>query len=229
MWDYGKNDGVNPRLIPLQSNAKYHWKCPICNHSWLASGNTINGKRKHGCPGCALEVAEKEILSFIAKGDDETLITSQFRDSTCKDKKTLPFDFIIQNWMQSSTAWLLESDGKQHFFVDIYLNLLNDVSKAKAAFDLNRKHDIHKMTWAVKNGYCLVRYLCINIRQSVHDPSKWQEWLRRVHAKHIVPCFENKTPPVIVFPESSEYRGMYEACVQSDKRFEEWVVWEPLL
>ena len=117
----------------------------------------------------------------------------------------------------------------QHFNWRLMMQHSRSTSQAKEAFNLNRKHDIYKMIWAVENGYCLVRYLSSIIRQSVHDPSKWQDWLRRVHAKYVVPCFENKNTPVIVFPDSIEYRGMYDACVKSDKRFEDWVVWEPLL
>ena len=124
---------------------------------------------------------------------------------------------------------MFESDGMQHFSLRVFTRHGTSEEKAIAIFNLNRKHDIYKMIWAVSKGYCLVRFLSNTIKNSQHDPSKWQQWIRNVHSKHIVPCFENKTSPVIVFPDSKEYRGMYEACVESDPRFKEWVVWEPLL
>ena len=229
LWDSEKNVNKDPRLISLQSNKHFHWVCDMCRNKWTASANNVNGHQKSGCPSCVTDSASREFMKFMQGGEQHNhIIIREFRNNTCRDKNPLPFDFVVQNWMTPLSYCMFELDGGRHFYWKMFKMYACEL-KAKEEFNLYRKHDIYKMIWAVTHGYCLVRYLSSIIRQSTHDPSKWQQWIRNVHSKHIVPCFENKTPPVIVFPDSKEYRDMYEACVKADKRFEEWVVWEPLL
>ena len=49
-WDTAKN-GLTPDQVVAGSNARKHWLCPTCDHSWQAK---LNNKVQHqsGCPKC---------------------------------------------------------------------------------------------------------------------------------------------------------------------------------
>lgn len=59
---------------------------------------------------------------------------------TCKDKKSLPFDFYVDN------AYLIEYDGIQHFDVE-----------TKFDYEYTHSHDIIKSNWCQKNHIPLIR------------------------------------------------------------------------
>ena len=53
-WDYEKNKGVNPSMLPSRSNRRVWWKCKKCGYSWQA---TVDHRYSgYGCARCAGEV-----------------------------------------------------------------------------------------------------------------------------------------------------------------------------
>lgn len=49
-WNYKRNEGLTPEMVTSGTHKKVWWKCPICNHEWVASVNNRN--RGRGCPKC---------------------------------------------------------------------------------------------------------------------------------------------------------------------------------
>lgn len=51
IWDFKKNNTINPYTISHGSSKRVWWKCNVCGHEWLALvSNITKGK---GCPECA--------------------------------------------------------------------------------------------------------------------------------------------------------------------------------
>ena len=49
-WDYEKNEGLNPEILPPHSGKKVWWKCSVCGYSWQTA---ICARAKgRGCEQC---------------------------------------------------------------------------------------------------------------------------------------------------------------------------------
>jgi very-short-patch-repair endonuclease len=73
-----------------------------------------------------------------------TTLKSQIKYDWCKDKKHLPFDFVIEE-----RKIIIELDGEQHWI---------QIAKWKSPKH-NRKNDLYKMKCANENGYSVIRIL----------------------------------------------------------------------
>jgi hypothetical protein len=102
---------------------------------------------------------EKEIISIL----DKLLVTycMQFTFKDCRDKRCLPFDFLI---IVGGKVGVIEYDGGQHFTVTPKFHG-NDSSKAAVKFAKQVKHDIYKNTYTKQNNICLLR---ISYKESDH-------------------------------------------------------------
>lgn len=78
----------------------------------------------------------------------------QFKVDWCKDKKHLPFDFVIEE-----RKIIVEVDGIAHF---------EQVAKWKTP-EHNRKRDLYKMKCANKNGSSIIRILQEDIFKNRYD------------------------------------------------------------
>ena len=72
----------------------------------------------------------------------------EYKNSTCKDKRVLPFDFAI--FENNKLLYLIEFDGKQHFYAE---NGWNDEEKLR----ITQKHDNIKNQWCKENNIPLIR------------------------------------------------------------------------
>ena len=54
-WDWEKNKGVDPSMIPIFSNRIFNWKCPKCKYEWPAS--PAHRSKGRGCAQCAGQLA----------------------------------------------------------------------------------------------------------------------------------------------------------------------------
>ena len=62
-WDYGKNVGIDPRLVHIGSNKKYFWKCDKC-HQVYAASSYKKAIRGYGCPVCSNHLVVKGVNDF---------------------------------------------------------------------------------------------------------------------------------------------------------------------
>ena len=58
-WDYGANDGT-PDSVVAHSNKVVGWLCDACGNNWSATINSRVGKKKPGCPNCAIVARSKK-------------------------------------------------------------------------------------------------------------------------------------------------------------------------
>jgi len=93
------------------------------------------------CPNCRYKT---EDILYNKLKDNYPLLKRQFKVDWCKDKKHLPFDFVIEE-----RKVIVEVDGIAHF---------KQVAKWKTP-EHNRKRDLYKMKCANENGFSIIRIL----------------------------------------------------------------------
>lgn len=55
LWDYEKNNGLDPTQVAYQSNKSVYWKCPYCKKSFQCKISYMSKRHKH-CPHCNKKV-----------------------------------------------------------------------------------------------------------------------------------------------------------------------------
>jgi very-short-patch-repair endonuclease/DNA-directed RNA polymerase subunit RPC12/RpoP len=103
------------------------------------------------CPNCRYKTEDK--LNKILTGKYPSLKT-QYKVDWCKDKKHLPFDFVIEE-----RKIIVEQDGVQHW---------KQVAKWKTP-QHNRCRDLYKMKCANENGFSVIRILQEDIFKDKYD------------------------------------------------------------
>ena len=142
-----ENTANEYRLISeeyINSDAKLKIKHEICGNEFnMRYYCFVNGQR---CPICRRSSkGENLIREYLNKNNikfEEEVIFDEL-----KYKKNLRFDFKI--YLNSKEYFLLEFDGKQHFFVTGYTT--------KEQLKLNKKRDEIKNKFCIDNGIKLLR------------------------------------------------------------------------
>jgi very-short-patch-repair endonuclease len=78
----------------------------------------------------------------------------QYKVNWCKNKKYLPFDFVIED-----KKIIIELDGQQHF---------EQICKWVSPEE-NRKNDLYKMNCANENGFSVIRLLQKDVYKNKYD------------------------------------------------------------
>jgi very-short-patch-repair endonuclease len=81
-------------------------------------------------------------------------VKRQFKAEWCKQKRCLPFDFVIEEKKK-----IIELDGPQHFV---------QVANWKSP-ELQQEQDLFKTKCANENGYSVIRVLQIDVVNDVVD------------------------------------------------------------
>lgn len=116
------------------------FKHNLCGYEWEATpGNFYQGQR---CPKCNASKGETKISKVLEKINIP--FESQKRFNSCKYKKTLPFDFYVND------SFLIEYDGAQHFTEVDYFG-------GEQGLKIRQLRDNIKTQWAKDNGIPLVR------------------------------------------------------------------------
>ena len=118
---------------------KFWFDCDKCGNEFKSKLCHIT----HGswCPNCRYKT---EDIVYNKLKDNYPLLQRQFKVDWCKDKKHLPFDFVIEE-----RRIIIEVDGIAHF---------KQVAKWKTP-EHNRKRDLYKMKSANENGFSIIRVL----------------------------------------------------------------------
>lgn len=82
----------------------------------------------------------KKIRDWLIK--EQIIFQEQFKDSRCKNKKELPFDFCIE--LEDNTFCLIEYDGEQHFSPRFGYNKSDRIENLKK----------YKINDQIKNKFC---------------------------------------------------------------------------
>lgn len=121
---------------------KKYWWLGKCGHEWFASVRcrTVRG---NGCPVCQDSKGEVQVERVLKQLGIN--YTKQKRFNECRDKRSLPFDFFLDE-----LNTLIEYQGKQHY------EPLNFGGDCKNMFELIKKHDTIKEDWCKENGIKLI-------------------------------------------------------------------------
>jgi very-short-patch-repair endonuclease len=124
-------------------------------------GNEFKSKLSHitdgsWCPNCRYKT---EDIVYDKLKDNYPSLQRQFKVDWCKDKKHLPFDFVIEEGKV-----IIEVDGIAHF---------KQVAKWKTP-EHNRKRDLYKMKCANENGFSIIRILQEDIFKNKYN------WLEEI-------------------------------------------------
>lgn len=103
------------------------------------------------CPNCRYKT---EDIVYDKLKTNYPLIQRQYKVDWCKDKKHLPFDFVIKE-----RKIIIEIDGVQHW---------KQVAKWKTP-EYNRKRDLYKMKCANDNGFSVIRILQEDVFKNKYD------------------------------------------------------------
>jgi len=130
---------------------------------------------------------EMKLEEWLKKQFAGNTIDTQFRDGTCRDARSLSFDFVIH----FPQRIFIELDGPQHF-VDI--NFFNGQSNDKTI-----EHDLIKEEWVKSQGWCMVRVLQEDVWA---DRLGWDSFLKKSIAQ-----IQADPTPRIIRPDAPEYLG----------------------
>jgi len=133
---------------------KFIFDCDKCNNEFESKLCHITDGS--WCPNCRYKTEDK--LNKILSEKYPSLKT-QYKVDWCKDKKHLPFDFVIEE-----RKIIVEQDGEQHW---------KQVAKWKTP-EHNRKRDLYKIKCANENGFSVIRILQEDVFKDKYD------WLKEL-------------------------------------------------
>ena len=148
-----KNWSIKNKQKPTQvfkSTAKKFWfDCDKCENEFESKlCHVTDGS---WCPKCRYKTEDKFNKNLINK---YTSLISQYKVDWCKNKKHLPFDFVIEE-----RKIIIEQDGEQHW---------KQVAKWKTP-EHNKQRDLYKMKCANENGFSVIRILQEDIFKDKYD------------------------------------------------------------
>jgi len=132
-----KNE-LKPRQIFKSSSNKYFLICEYGHDIHMTPANINTG---FWCSICCNKT-EKKLNESLIK--DFPLLKYQYRTNWCKNKISLPFDFVLED-----IKIIIELDGRQHF---------KQVRDWKSPEE-QQKTDKYKMDCANTNGFSVIRIL----------------------------------------------------------------------
>jgi len=146
-WHPTKNGDLKPENFTYGSGNVW-WFSNVCNHEWEASIANRTG-RGDGCTKCINKTEEKlydELCKYYP------LLKQQFKVEWCKNKKHLPYDFVLEN-----DKIIIELDGVQHF---------KDIISWHTTLKETHENDIYKMKCANNNSFSIIR---------IYQPDVWND------------------------------------------------------
>jgi very-short-patch-repair endonuclease len=161
------------------SSQKFWFHCDKCDNEFASKLCHITDGS--WCPKCRYKTEDKLFKILIEKYHS---LKSQYKVEWCKDKKHLPFDFVIEE-----RKIIIEQDGEQHW---------KQVAKWKTP-EHNRKRDLYKMNCANENGYSIIRILQKDVYYNKYD------WLSEL-IKNIEKITNEKIVQNIYMCKNDEYK-----------------------
>jgi very-short-patch-repair endonuclease len=146
---YLNDKNINPRMLFKSTNKKFDFDCDVCNKVFTCQLSDIT--KGVWCSFC---VNKTELILFDKLKEKYNTLKRQYKVDWCKNKKHLPFDFVIEE-----RKIIIELDGKQHF---------EQIGKWKSPEE-TRKNDLYKMKCANDNGFSIIRILQKDVYKNKYD------------------------------------------------------------
>jgi len=141
---------IDPRTLFKSTNKKFAFDCDICNKIFTCQLSDIT--KGVGCSFC---VNKTELILFDKLKENYNTLKTQYKVDWCKNKKHLPFDFVIEE-----RKIIVELDGKQHF---------EQIGSWQSPEETMR-NDLFKMKCANENNFSVIRILQKDV---YYDKYKW--------------------------------------------------------
>jgi very-short-patch-repair endonuclease len=146
---WSNKNKMRPNEVFKSTATKFWFDCDKC-------GNEFESKLCHitdgsWCPKCRYKTEDK-LFKILIK--IYPTLKSQYKVDWCKDKKHLPFDFVIEE-----RKIIIEQDGEQHW---------KQVAKWKTP-EHNRQRDLYKMKCANENGFSIIRIIQEDIFKNKYE------------------------------------------------------------
>jgi very-short-patch-repair endonuclease len=140
---------LKPYQVFKSVATKFWFDCDKC-------GNEFESKLCHITDGswCPFCVNKTEQILFDVLKEKYNTLKSQYKVDWCKNKKHLPFDFVIEE-----RKIIIELDGEQHF---------EQIGKWKSPEE-TKKNDLYKMKCANDNGFSIIRILQKDVYKNKYD------------------------------------------------------------
>jgi very-short-patch-repair endonuclease len=136
---YLNDKNINPRTLFKNINKKFEFDCDVCNKVFTCQLSDIT--KGVGCSFC---VNKTELILFNKLKEKYNTLKTQYKVDWCKNKKHLPFDFVIEE-----RKIIVELDGKQHF---------EQIGSWQSPEE-TRKNDMYKIKSANENRFSVIRIL----------------------------------------------------------------------
>lgn len=146
---WSNRNTIKPNEVALNSHKKFWFNCDKCNNEFETKLCHITDGS--WCPKCRYKTEDK--LNKILMNKYLSL-KCQYKVNWCKNKKHLPFDFVIED-----RKIIIEQDGIQHW---------KQVAKWKTP-EHNRLRDLYKMKCANDNGFSVIRILQEDVYYNKYD------------------------------------------------------------
>jgi hypothetical protein len=144
-WDYNKNI-FPPDKYSRGSKKKVYWLCEN-GHSWESniSNRTFLGE---GCPICSFSHGEKKIYEILINKNISFTPQKTFKNCRGMNFGLLKFDFCVYDDC-GNILFLIEFQGKQHFFIVDYFD-------GEYGYLKRQTHDSYKKYYCYKYGFRLL-------------------------------------------------------------------------
>lgn len=123
------------------THTKTNFQCNECKNTFFTEPNSI--LRISGCPYCQSSKGEKHIESYLSLNN--ITFETQKRFEECKYKRTLPFDFYLEEYNV-----IIEFDGEQHYKP---IDFFGGIEYYKTI----KRNDLIKNSFASSYGIKLIR------------------------------------------------------------------------
>ena len=171
---------INPRNLFKSTNKKFKFDCETCNKEFETQLSSVS--KGIWCPYC---VNKTELILFNSLKEFYITLERQFKVEWCKNKKHLPFDFIIEE-----RKIIIELDGKQHF---------EQVGKWLSPEE-TMTNDLYKMKCANDNGFSVIRILQKDVYNNKYD------WLNDLISNIEKLTYENRVQNIYMC-KNNEYKN----------------------
>lgn len=176
---YLHDKSINPRTLFKSSNKIFKFDCDVCNKTFPCQLSDIT--KGIWCSFC---VNKTELMLFDELSTIYSDLKRQYKVDWCKDKKHLPFDFVIEE-----RKIIIELDGKQHF---------EQIGKWQSP-EKTRINDLFKMKCANDNGFSTIRILQKDVYKNKYD------WLSEL-CQNIEKITNEKRVQNIYMCKNNEYK-----------------------
>ena len=146
---WSKKNLKNPNEVFKSTAEIFIFDCDKCKNGFKSKLCHITDGS--WCPNCRYKT---EDIVYDKLKINYPLLRRQYKIDWCKDKKHLPFDFVIEE-----RKIVVEIDGEQHW---------KQVAKWKTP-EHNRQRDLYKMKCANENGFSVIRIVQEDVFKNKYD------------------------------------------------------------